>query len=149
MQSDTTAAVAGSIGSGDARVRAGARGNPRAFPHLGLRLVVGVNLLAHGLARIGDIPGFAAHLASDFAGVLPAALVRPFAFCVPPLELAIGLLVLLGVRLREVLLAASALLAALTFGACLIQRWEIVGLQLVYALAYWVLGAHLPEEKRP
>jgi len=146
MQSQAPAAVAGSIG--DARGNTGARVHARAFPHLGLRLVVGVNLLAHGVARIGDIPGFAGHLVADFAGVLPAALVRPFAFCVPPLELAIGLLVLIGVRLREVLLGASVLLAALTFGACLLQRWEIVGLQLIYALAYWVLGAHLPEEKR-
>lgn len=144
MQSERTAAVAGIGGAAQSGTREKARWTPRALPHLGLRLVVGVNLAAHGLVRIGNVPAFAAGLAADFAGVLPAAMVRPFASCVPPLELALGALLLFGVRLREVLFAASALLAALTFGACMIQRWEIVGLQLVYAIAYWVLGAHLP-----
>ncbi|AKV00578.1 hypothetical protein AKJ09_07241 [Labilithrix luteola] len=110
--------------------------------HLVLRVVVGVNILGHGLARIGSPGAFADALTHDFASTpLPSWSVRLFALTLPFLEFAVGLLVLLGLRLREALLAGGAIIAALTLGMTLRQQWEVVGLQLIYGLAYAALLA--------
>ncbi|MGK4008971.1 MauE/DoxX family redox-associated membrane protein [Sorangium sp. So ce1036] len=114
-------------------------GSGRIWAHACLRLVLGTNIAVHGLARVRDAAGFGAKLAADFDGLLPSWLVGPFGAAVPFLELGIGVAVLLGLRLREALAAGGVLLASLTFGMGLRQQWEVVGLQLVYALAYWAL----------
>ncbi|UJR84744.1 DoxX family membrane protein [Sandaracinus amylolyticus] len=113
-----------------------------ALAHLALRGVVGVNLLGHGLARAGSASTFADALVRDFAETwLPSALVWPFALVLPFVELGLGAAILIGLRLRASLLVASALMASLTFGMCLRQQWEAVGLQLIYAIAYALLLA--------
>lgn len=110
--------------------------------HLVLRAIVGVNIFGHGLVRIGSAGAFADALTRDFASTpLPSWSVRLFALALPFLEFAVGLLVLLGFRLREALLAGAAIIAALTFGSTLRQQWEIVGFQLIYGLAYAALLA--------
>lgn len=111
----------------------------RQLAHLALRVTLGVNVAAHGLVRIGDPLGFARGLASGFAGILPEALVVAFGAVLPFAELGIGVAVLGGVALIEALFVGALVIAALTFGSCLQQKWETVGLQLVYALAYFVL----------
>lgn len=107
--------------------------------HLALRIVLGVNIASHGVARVAHAGGFAAALVNDFAGVLPAALVWPFAVSLPFLELGIGIGILAGIRLRAALFAGALVIGALTFGMTLKQQWEIVGFQLVYAIAYFFL----------
>jgi thiosulfate dehydrogenase [quinone] large subunit len=57
----------------------------------------------------------------------------------PWLEAAIGLLVLFGAFTRAALIAGALLIALLTFGSSLHQDWDVVGLQLIYALVYFVL----------
>jgi thiosulfate dehydrogenase [quinone] large subunit len=110
--------------------------------HLVLRLTVGVNIAAHGLARVGHPGVFANALARDFQGTwLPAWGVRAFALVLPSVELLVGLALLAGVRTRAALAFGGAVIAALTFGSCLREAWEVAGLQLVYALAYYVLAA--------
>lgn len=110
--------------------------------HLVLRVIVGINIFGHGLVRIGSAGAFADALTRDFASTpLPSWSVHVFALALPFVEFAVGLLVLLGLRLREALLAGGATIAALTFGSTLRQQWEIVGLQLIYGLAYAALLA--------
>ncbi|APR76118.1 Hypothetical protein A7982_01465 [Minicystis rosea] len=110
--------------------------------HLGLRLTLGVNLAAHGLARVGHAGAFAEGLVRDFQSTwLPGWSVSAFALGLPFVELVIGVLVLVGLRTRAALFAGSAVITALTFGSCLRQAWEMAGAQLVYALAYYVLAA--------
>ncbi|HSC88123.1 MAG TPA: MauE/DoxX family redox-associated membrane protein [Polyangiaceae bacterium] len=110
--------------------------------HLLLRAILGLNLTAHALARLPRVSAFANQLTGDFHAVpLPAWAVSAFAHVVPFAELAIGLAVLLGVKLPWALVAGGALLGVLTFGACLAEMWEVAGLQLVYALVYAVLLA--------
>lgn len=79
--------------------------------HLGLRLVLGLNIFMHGAVRFG-------HLSKFVDGVVQ------------------------GFRFREATLAGFALIAALTFGTCLREQWDIAGLQLIYALAYFALTLH-------
>jgi thiosulfate dehydrogenase [quinone] large subunit len=110
--------------------------------HLLLRGVLGLNITAHALARLPNVSGFATQLTADFARTpLPAWSVTTFARVIPFAELAIGVAVLLGIKLRWARLAGGGLIAALSVGACLAQMWDAAGLQLVYALVYAVLLA--------
>ena len=109
--------------------------------YLLLRIYVGVNLLMHGAARLLSGTGaFVEGLVRAFAPTpLPEPLIRAFGVALTPLELLLGALVLLGAWLRPALVSAMLLMTALTFGTCLRQDWTTVGIQLVYALAYFVL----------
>ena len=105
-----------------------------------LRLTLGVNLLMHGLVRLPTLSGFASGLVDGFAEtLLPAALVRAFAFALPPLEALVGLLLVLGLFTRWALVGGGLLMAALVFGTALRQQWDTLGLQMIYALAYFLL----------
>lgn len=106
-----------------------------------LRLVVGMNLMMHGVARILAGPGkFAAKLVEQFAqSPLPTWSVGGFAAMLPVLEGILGLLLLIGLRTRAVLIVSSFLILVLTFGSTLVQDWSVAGSQLLYALVYSLL----------
>ena len=110
--------------------------------HALARLGLGINIATHGLARIGDISGFAASTEKMFAASwLPSVAVKAMGYCIPPSELTIGILLILGLFLRPVLVVGILLLYLLTFGSTLIQQWEVAGLQLIYIGLYSVLLA--------
>jgi thiosulfate dehydrogenase [quinone] large subunit len=106
-----------------------------------LRAVVGTNLMMHGVSRtIGGTGEFAAKLVMQFAHApLPAWSVWAFGLTLPAIEGGLGLLLLIGLRTRATLIAASALILVLTFGSSLLQDWSAAGIQLTYALAYAAL----------
>jgi thiosulfate dehydrogenase (quinone) large subunit len=106
-----------------------------------LRLAVGVNLTMHGVSRMISGPGeFAAKLVIQFTHApLPAWSVWGFALMLPSIETILGLLILLGLRTRAALIAASLLIVVLTFGSALVQDWNATGIQLTYAIAYAAL----------
>jgi thiosulfate dehydrogenase (quinone) large subunit len=106
-----------------------------------LRLAVGVNLTMHGISRLISGPGeFAAKLVIQFTHApLPAWSVWGFALMLPSLETILGLLILLGLRTRAALIAATLLIAVLTFGSAIVQDWNSAGIQLTYAMAYSAL----------
>jgi thiosulfate dehydrogenase [quinone] large subunit len=106
-----------------------------------LRMVVGVNLMMHGISRMISGPGeFAAKLVIQFTHApLPAWSVWVFALILPSIEAILGLLVLIGLRTRAALIAAGALIAVLTFGTALVQDWNATAIQLTYAMAYAAL----------
>jgi thiosulfate dehydrogenase [quinone] large subunit len=112
--------------------------------HLGyalLRAVVGVNLMMHGVSRMIAGPGeFAAKLVMQFEHApLPAWSVWVFGQIMPAIEGLLGLLILIGLRTRAALIAASLLIIVLTFGSSLLQDWTATATQLTYALVYSVL----------
>ncbi|MFP2928594.1 DoxX family membrane protein [Pyxidicoccus sp. 3LG] len=112
----------------------------RQLAHGVLRLVLGTNITVHGLVRVGSPGAFADTLVQGFANTpLPEWSVRAFALATPFLELAVGLCILLGLRLRLALFVGGAFMAALTFGESLRQQWSNVGGHLSYALAYYFL----------
>jgi thiosulfate dehydrogenase (quinone) large subunit len=106
-----------------------------------LRITLGINIALHGISRILAGPAsFAAGLTKQFAGTaLPHFAVQGFGYALPWLEAVIGLLVLLGAVTRVALVAGALLMAVLTFGSALHQDWDVAGLQLIYALVYFVL----------
>jgi thiosulfate dehydrogenase [quinone] large subunit len=106
-----------------------------------LRLVVGANLMMHGISRMIAGPGeFAAKLVMQFAhSPLPAWSVWAFGLVLPAIEAGLGLLLLIGLRTRAALIAATLLIMVLTFGSSLLQDWSAAGIQLTYAAIYAAL----------
>jgi len=106
-----------------------------------LRAVAGVNLLMHGAGRLlAGKDAFSAHLAEQFArSPLPQTFVHAFGTVLPAVEGLIGLLLLMGLKTRWTLIAASLLMIVLTFGSALVQDWSAAGTQLMYALVFSVL----------
>ena len=106
-----------------------------------LRTVVGLNLLMHGISRmLSGSEAFAAHMVEQFAHApLPVWSVWGFGMVLPAVEALLGFLLLIGLRTRATLVAASLLIMVLTFGTSLLQNWAVAGTQLIYALIYSIL----------
>ncbi|MGC8536807.1 MAG: DoxX family protein [Rhizomicrobium sp.] len=108
-----------------------------------LRITLGINIAIHGIARLAaGQQHFTEHLMQQFASSpLPGDLVRGFANALPWAEAVIGLLILLGAATRPALIIGALLMAVLTFGASLLQDWNVAGVQLIYAVVYFLLLA--------
>jgi thiosulfate dehydrogenase [quinone] large subunit len=108
-----------------------------------LRLILGTNIMIHGVSRIYlGVKGFAQALVPLFAKTpLPPGAVYAYASALPVAEAIIGLCVLLGFESRYAYVVGLLLIASLTFGAALRQDWDSAGLQLIYALLYAILLA--------
>jgi len=105
-----------------------------------------MSMLIHGIARLPKIPAFADATVKLFAGsLLPAFAVEGFARVTPPVELAIGLLVLFGLASRFGLTLGGLWMVVLIFGSALIERYDVVGIQLIYALIFFHLLQHLEQ----
>jgi thiosulfate dehydrogenase (quinone) large subunit len=113
--------------------------------YLLLRATLGVNIFLHGASRILSGQGhFASTVIQQFqAALLPHFLVVSFAWSLPWAEAAIGLLILVGLFTRLGLILGALLILVLTFGSSLLQDWQIVGVQLIYAAVYAALLAFL------
>lgn len=107
-----------------------------------LRIVFGVNFFNHGLVRIGNIPAFAESQVKQYADTfVPAVLVRGPAYLIPPVELIVGLLLILGLATRGALIAGFCLMIVLMSGVTLLQQWDTATSQLIYCLVFFVLLA--------
>ena len=112
------------------------------------RVLVGINLLGHGLVRLPKVPAFRAWMVTFFQGtMLPGWLVAPFATAIPYVEFGLGLLLISGLLTKPALVVAAAVLGMLLLGSCLKEQWESVGAQMVYALAYVLLLSALAHNR--
>jgi thiosulfate dehydrogenase [quinone] large subunit len=100
------------------------------------------NLLVHGAGRLLG-PGadaFSTKTTSEFAGSsLPAGLVRAFLTVLPFAEFSLGCLITLGLFTRWALTLGGLLITALIFGTALRSDWTTVGIQMIYAITYYLL----------
>ena len=113
--------------------------NHKALAYGTFRFALGVVELMHGLVRLPMLAGFAAGMAKQFEGtILPGWFVYSFGCVLPFLEGLIGLALILGVFTRWTLAGASLLMSILIFGTCLRSDWAIVGLQMIYAIAFFI-----------
>lgn len=112
------------------------------------RLTLGVNMFLHGFVRLrAGIAAFAEGLVPTFADTpLPPAAVRAFAHGLPFAEAAIGALLILGLRTRDALAAGGLLMTVLVFGTALRSDWPALGIQMVYAIAYYLLLSHANQD---
>jgi len=111
--------------------------------YLLLRLFTGLDFFCHGFARIftgTHLPGFAQGMAKGMAASpLPPSLTLATGYAIPPVELVIGALLLLGVFTRSALTVAFVLMLILVFGVGMKQDWTAASQQLIYALVLFVL----------
>ncbi len=106
-----------------------------------LRLILGVNLLGHGVIRIyHGVPAFAAGLTAQVSSpLLPAPMVHVFALSIPWIELTLGVLLTLAIFTRAALTAAMIFMILLMIGVTIRQDWPTAGLQLVYGFVIFSL----------
>jgi thiosulfate dehydrogenase (quinone) large subunit len=125
-------------------VRQGWPGN-RSLAYALLRVTLGLNIFMHGTSRLmAGIGNFVSGMIKMFQNTaLPTAVVVPFGYALPWLEAGLGVLIIIGLRTREALVAGALLMLALTFGTALRQDWDVVGLQLLYSTVYTALIAGL------
>jgi thiosulfate dehydrogenase [quinone] large subunit len=106
------------------------------------RLTLGINILVHGAGRIFG-PGaeaFATTTAAEFSKTpLPAGMVHAFLVVVPFAEVVLGVLTTLGLFTRWALTLGGLLIAALVFGTAMRSDWNTVGVQMIYAITYYLL----------
>jgi thiosulfate dehydrogenase [quinone] large subunit len=110
-----------------------------------LRLTFGFNIMLHGLSRI--FAGHAAFLAYlnhyfEKAPLISASMLPAFARVLPPIETALGVLLVLGLWTRFALIAGGLVITMLAIGTNLAQDWTVAGLQLIYAFIYYYLLVH-------
>ena len=114
----------------------------RALATLLLRVTLGVNILLHGLTRtvLGSLAGFVNNTVTQFQKTaLPEWQVRAFATAIPFLEIAIGVLLVVGLAKRWSLVAGALLMAELVLGTALRSDWTLLELQMFYCLLYFIL----------
>jgi thiosulfate dehydrogenase (quinone) large subunit len=116
-------------------MRARFDGNDETIAYALLRVVLGMNLLMHGVSRMLMGPGeFAGKMVTQFAATrLPEWMVWSFGVVLPGIEGLLGVLLLLGMRTKAALIGAATLMVALTFGSGLLQNWGAAETQLLYA----------------
>lgn len=106
-----------------------------------LRFVTGINFLMHGAVRVfGDYSGFADGMVDNFNETfLPTFSVRLLGYAIPIVELIIGVILIAGFQLKIGLIISFLLMATLVFGMSLLQEWGVVGSQMIYAVALFLI----------
>lgn len=109
-----------------------------------LRITLGVNLLMHGLVRLfGDHASFVTKTSEGFKGLLPDFALSLFGWALPPVEVLIGVLLILGLFTRAAAILGAITMIVLVFGMSLKQNWEVVGTQMLYSLIYYFIISKL------
>lgn len=114
--------------------------NAGQLAQLVMRIGLGINMLMHGLVRIPKLGGFVNKTAAGFANtILPDVLTRAFLYGLPFVELASGVLILLGSPLSKWGYFIGGLtVGALLFGTTLKEDWATAGSQVVYLIAFYL-----------
>ena len=107
-----------------------------------LRLTFGVNICFRGVTRIAHgTEGFANAIVTQLAPatVLSPSMVHAYAYVLPWVESAIGLLMIFGLLTRPALILGALMMTSLTFGTMLVENFSNAWLQLTYAIAFFIL----------
>lgn len=110
-----------------------------------LRMSFGMNIALHGVSRL--LAGHTAFLAYlnhyfEHAFGVPKSMLPVFGYILPPVETALGVLLVLGLFTRFTLIAGSLTMLCLVIGTNLAQDWLVSGLQLIYCFLYYYLLVH-------
>ena len=105
-----------------------------------LRATFGVLFLFYGIGKfMRGLGNFAGSMQQRFAGKLPMALVMPFGYSLPFIEVLVGILLVLGLFNSITLVLSGFLLMALTFGMVILGDTPTVANNLLYVLINFVL----------
>lgn len=114
--------------------------NTSQLAQLVIRIGLGINMLLHGLVRIPKLSAFVSKMSSGFVNtILPDILTKAFLYTLPFVELASGILILLGGQLSKWGYFIGGLtVGALLFGTTLKEDWTTAGNQLIYIIAFYL-----------
>jgi len=114
-----------------------------------LRVSFGLNFMLHGLSRLlTDHAKFVGYVNQYFehTPLMPRVFLVPFATVLPPIEAALGCMLVVGFLTRFSLIFGGLTMTALVFGTNLAQDWNNAGLQLIYCFMFYYLLAHRSEQ---
>ncbi len=118
--------------------------DPRVLGYTTLRLAIGVTMLVHGTNRITGISKFVDQVITMFSKTsLPHFLLASYGSILPPVELISGILITVGLFTRLGLTLGGLWMVSLIFGSTLIEKYDVVGVQLIYAIIYFLLLFHI------
>lgn len=105
-----------------------------------IRIGLGINMVMHGLVRIPKLSAFVTKTEAGFAStLLPTILTRAFLYTLPFIELAIGIMILLGGQFTKWGYFAGGLtMGVLLFGTALKEDWSGAGSQMIYVVAFYL-----------
>ena len=106
-----------------------------------MRVALGINFFGHGFFRIlTGVGAFAVGMAQGLAkGPLPSNLCLDFGYCIPWIELLLGILLITGLFTRQALAAGALFMIVLTFGTTSVQNWNGAGGQLNYSFIFFAM----------
>ena len=110
------------------------------------RLALGLYFLVFGVLKFaGGLGDFGARAAERFAGTfIPGGAVRGFALALGPLEIILGLALLIGICRKWTLLASASLLLVLLFGKLVLADYPMIAFYALLILLNAVALAVLP-----
>ncbi|MFN2532334.1 MAG: YceI family protein [Pyrinomonadaceae bacterium] len=112
----------------------------RAISYGLLRITFGVMFLFFGIGKfMGGLGNFAGGMNQHFSGKLPSALVLPFSYALPFVEVTVGTLILLGLFTTFALFVSGLLFVVLTFGTVMLGDAPTIAHNVQYALINFVL----------
>ena len=117
----------------------------RRLAYFVFRFVLGVNFFLHGVVRIfwTGLGKFVGGITKEFAEApLPEFAVAGFAYFIPFAELALGLLLLLGLWTRWAAFFGGLFITALVFGTALRSDWSLLSSQMIYAAIFYLILLH-------
>jgi len=108
--------------------------DPRSLAVALARWCLGLMFLFAGIGKFPNVSGFVGYMTETFKATwLPKALLVPYAYALPFVEVALGALLILGIARNAVLFITGLLLISLTFGQILLKA-PIVFNNLVYTM---------------
>lgn len=131
----------------DAPKNEGGRPTPAATAYALLRSIVGLNFILHGLVRFPKLAGFRGWMVKMFEDSwLPSVLVSAWATVLPFIEFGIGALLLVGLFTYRAAVAGAVVIGLLMSGACLLEKWDLVALQMIYVALFAALVAFVSRD---
>ncbi len=103
---------------------------------------MGLNMAIHGAVRIfGDYQSFITKMENSFEPtILPKILVTVGANLISPTELVFGFFLILGFKARASISILTLNMMLLIVGVCILQKWDLAGLQMSYVIYLFLLG---------
>ncbi|WP_452601246.1 DoxX family protein [Pontimicrobium sp. MEBiC06410] len=109
-----------------------------------LRITIGVNFLGHGLARFSKLEVFKEWMVTSFKNsIIPTPLVAIWGSILPFLEFGVGLLLIIGLFTYRASVTGALVIIMLLLGSTLIEKWDWAGMQMIYALFFYILINHI------
>ena len=100
-----------------------------------LKMPIALSLLGHGLVRIPKLAFFASNMAADMEhSVFPVAILTIMGYVIPVAELFLGILLLVGIKLRYTIYGSLTLMGILIIGSSSVENWGAIQAQLIHSI---------------